>query len=1075
MKHEDYQKVTKISQPADKLTSEKKTHISEKECGEDANLRHQTEELQEAKEKEFINDSATKPLPEISKGEYLPEIVPVDIDAKQYGNYKILSKIGKGGMGEVYLAQDIHLERKVAIKLLPSKLTNDAAYLQRFKQEARAASALNHPYILTIFEFGENDDGVQFIVSELVEGQTLDKFCENDDPDLPHKLDILIKIASALSAAHEAGIIHRDIKPENIIVRPDGFVKVLDFGLAKLIGGYKTIEEASEAETFPLIQTNPGMIMGTASYMSPEQAKGKDVDTRTDIFSFGIVIYEMITGCLPFTGDSAMEMIAAILHKDPRPLKEVENSHEIKRIIEKSLKKDRNERYQTMKDLLLDLKEMRRELEFQHKLDQSVQPDATDAKTQINKAGAATETIIVNAAQDTVQIQSKGRLSYLQTALVVLFVAAAGFSIWWLAVGRTNQTTPTDQTLADSFKTYEITNWANAAGELSSTAAFSGDGKFIVFGSTETGTTSIWVKQTNTGGDAIQVTKDEFYNRYPVWSPNGEEIVYFSKRGETAGLWRVSLTGGQSKIVAGGIENESKPRFWSKSGKIYFQGSYNLFAAEEESGKVTQITNFASSGSPVRIIKISPDESQIAFLIIENDSWKIKVKPLGGEQSTNVFESKTPIDNIIWQPDGKRLLFSRKTEEFYQIFMIDLTAGSLPIQLSSGDNDSFVQDVSSDGARILFSTVKESSDLWKTEMNSAKESLAASQIDAELWADVSPDSSTVVYQSIKNLRQGSNLLNGSIVTQPVLKEDRPLHLAKGGFLPQWSADGKTIAFLKLAGQKMEVWKISNTGDLLKRISAEGADGLTYSISPYLISQVKHLSWSPNNSVLAFPATRNGVSNIWQVSADGSNERQLTTNQDSNQLLYCPIWTSDGNKIAFGSNTKNPNAEGKRTYSVWFYNLATNTLQKLLETEDVVRILGWTQSEDELIFAVKKDVKTFTLTPPENLIRAVSVKTGEQQELTILKNAYFNNIYLSPDHKSIAFTSRLSGSDDVYIASLKGGEPRKMTNNNDPRLYFSSLAWTPDGKSIFFGKQTRFTLLSMLINKKTTEEKNEKSN
>ena len=193
---------------------------------------------------------------------------------------------------------------------------------------------------------------------------------------MPQKLDILIRIASALSAAHEAGIIHRDIKPENIIVRPDGYIKVLDFGLVKLIEGSKTSEADSEVATLPLVQTNPGMIMGTASYMSPEQAKGKEVDARTDIFSFGIVLYEMVAGYLPFKGDSAMDMIAAILHKEPKPLNDAEIPHELKRIIEKTLKKDRNERYQTMKDLLLDLKEVRRELDFQHKLEQSSQPES---------------------------------------------------------------------------------------------------------------------------------------------------------------------------------------------------------------------------------------------------------------------------------------------------------------------------------------------------------------------------------------------------------------------------------------------------------------------------------------------------------------------------------------------------------------------------------------------------------------------------------------------------------------------------------------------------------------------------
>ena len=331
MKHEDYQKVINIFQSAVKLTPEKKTAFLEQECGDDLELRREVEKLLDTKDSESVELPTKNQVPAVVAEDKIKD-EPAEINSEdqndnpQFGNYKIIYKIGVGGMGEVYLAHDINLDRKVALKLLPPKLTNDQEYLQRFKQEARAASALNHPYILTIFEFGQNADGVHFIASEFVEGQTLNKFCGNDDTDMSHKLDVLIRIASALSAAHEAGIIHRDIKPENIIVRPDGYIKVLDFGLAKLIEGYKTSEEDSEAETLPLVQTDPGMVMGTASYMSPEQAKGKEVDARTDVFSFGIVIYEMVTGHLPFKGNSAMEMIAAILHKEPKPLNDRGNS-----------------------------------------------------------------------------------------------------------------------------------------------------------------------------------------------------------------------------------------------------------------------------------------------------------------------------------------------------------------------------------------------------------------------------------------------------------------------------------------------------------------------------------------------------------------------------------------------------------------------------------------------------------------------------------------------------------------------------------------------------------------------------
>lgn len=1067
MKQEDDQKAIEISPSAVKSVSERKTDFLEKEFDENAERQIQTKQFSDEKDSEILEDSPTNQVSEAvgkdKRGESA-EINQAAHDTGQFGNYKIIRKIGSGGMGDVYLAQDTNLNRKVALKVLPEKLTSDPQYLNRFKQEARAASALNHPYILTIFEFGQNKEGAQFIVSEFVEGQTLNKFCANEEPDLAHKLDILISIASALSAAHEAGIVHRDIKPENIIVRPDGYVKVLDFGLAKLIENHNPAS-GSESATFPLVHTNPGMVIGTASFMSPEQAKGKEVDARSDIFSFGVVIYVVISEHLPFTGNSAMEIIAAILHTEPKPLNDAEVPREIERIIEKSLKKDREERYQTMKDLLLDLKEVRRELDFRHKLEQRSFAEESQAKTQNNKTGAAAETLVLNLPQNTVPMPPVKWLSNLQIFLLISVIAFAGFLVWWLTAERVKQPAVTQPGL---LRTYEITNWANTAGELSSAASFSRDGKFVAFGSTETGATSIWVRQTEKG-DAIQITKDDFYNRYPVWSPNGDEIVYYSKRGDSFGLWRVSLLGGEKRLVADKVESESKPRLWSKTGKIYYQGIYNLFAADAETGEISQITDFHATGTPVKTIKISPDESQIAFLSIENDTWKIKIKPVGGGQPTEIINSKKPIENIVWQPDGKSVLYSQKTDEFYQIYSVGLSGGE-PVRLSSGDNDSFVQDISSDGARILFSSVTETADLWKIETETAKESLKASQIEAELWADVSPDGSKIAYQSIKYLRQGSNLLNGSIVIQTDSKEGNPLRAAESGFSPQWSPDGKTLAFLKLANLKLEIWRVSETGDQLKRISTEGIDGLEYSITPYLKLQVKHLSWSPDGSVLAFPSKKDDISNIWIVSADGSEQRKLTANTDADLYLNCPIWSSDARRLAFSSQTRKRDADGKIKYSVWLYEIGINAQQKLLEIGETVRLLGWSKNEGELIYAVKKNEQTFTFTPPETLIQAISIKTGERRSLMTLKNAYFNNIYLSPDRTMIAFTSRLGGQDDIWISRLEGA-PRKLTGNNDPRLFYSSLAWSPDGKLIYFGKQIRFTMLSILTDQKTMEEKN----
>ncbi|MFZ0563564.1 MAG: protein kinase [Terriglobales bacterium] len=354
------------------LKPEARSQFLDKHCEGDTKLRKEIETLLVSAEKpmDFLHQSVREAAHQMMTEDRHEMCAP----GTQLAHYSIISLLGSGGMGEVYLAEDTRLRRKVALKMLAPELTLNERGLRRFEQEALAASALNHPSILTIYEFGQAN-GMHFIASEFVDGATLRKKIMVGRLELNAAIDIAIQMASALAAAHASGIVHRDIKPENVIVRTDGLVKVLDFGIAKL--SEKRQGDRRSGMTVTSSISEPGMVMGTARYMSPEQARGVDVDARSDIFSLGSVIYELVTGRSAFEGETASDVIAEILKVEPPPPAEFapDVPPELEHIIGKALRKDRDNRYQTVKDLLIDLQDYKKEAEFQAKLQKGIRPE----------------------------------------------------------------------------------------------------------------------------------------------------------------------------------------------------------------------------------------------------------------------------------------------------------------------------------------------------------------------------------------------------------------------------------------------------------------------------------------------------------------------------------------------------------------------------------------------------------------------------------------------------------------------------------------------------------------------------
>ncbi len=366
------------------LPSEQRPGFLDRACSDDPELKSEVEHLLDSYDEndQFLENSAVADIADIlGEEENSREVFGTEDPGKAHfrtgdvlkQRYEIIRLLGKGGMGEVYLAYDTKISRNVSLKVLHSDVALNKDRLHRFTQEARAVSALNHPHIFTIFEFDKTEDEIHFIVGEFIDGITLNEHYSQNKLKVSEILEIAMQAASALSAAHEVGIVHRDIKPENIMVRRDGYIKVLDFGLAKLTRQTRLGGSGSEDPTQELNATNPGSIMGTASYMSPEQARGKQVDARTDIWSLGVVIYEMLTGKRPFTGETPTDILAAVLREEPLALNSyIDNiPTELDWIISKTLSKKLDGRYQTANELRADLEKIKKRIEFEEETHRS--------------------------------------------------------------------------------------------------------------------------------------------------------------------------------------------------------------------------------------------------------------------------------------------------------------------------------------------------------------------------------------------------------------------------------------------------------------------------------------------------------------------------------------------------------------------------------------------------------------------------------------------------------------------------------------------------------------------------------
>ena len=550
-----------------------RSRFLEESCGADFALRAEIESLLSFEENSGnILDSSPQSLLE----EVFTDLLYSNFIGKKINQYEILSLLGEGGMGTVFLAEDTKLERKVAVKFLADKFDGDLNILKRFFREAKSASALNHPNIITVYEIGEFENK-PFITTEFIDGITLREFLTWKIPSIGEILDIALQICAALSTAHEAGIIHRDIKPDNVMIRRDGIVKVLDFGLAKPSRDYREID--LEARTKANISTVHGLILGTPQYMSPEQARGKKADARTDIWSFGVLFYQMLTRKLPFEGETTSDIIAAILKSEPPPLTRfVANiAPDLEKITLRALQKKPNDRYRNIDQFADELKNFRRQPAFETK---TVAFDVRDSRPLENEKITDGELTRLTAKDSGVRSNVSGSFVYqtVETAkthpVSAALIAITLVSLLTAIAGGFSKIYQSAEQSA-SFEKMKLSK-LTFDGTTNDVAAVSPDGKYLVYALRDEGKQALTLRQTATGSVVRLVAPAAVNYTGLTFSRDGNYVNYTVSANDSGTLFEIPALGGNPRKILAGIDG--KARFFARRQTNRFCARQNFVA-----------------------------------------------------------------------------------------------------------------------------------------------------------------------------------------------------------------------------------------------------------------------------------------------------------------------------------------------------------------------------------------------------------------------------------------------------------------------------------------------------------------
>ncbi len=910
------------------------------------------------------------------------------LTGQQIGKYEITSKLGEGGMGEVYAANDAELGRKVAIKLLPHEFTTDADRRNRFRQEARVVSALNHPNIITIYEIGEAEHG-SFLATEFVDGRTLREVIKQESMTLPRILRIVEQAANALVAAHAAGIVHRDIKPENIMVRRDSIVKVLDFGLAK------PNEEIILSSDTSSNRTVPGTVMGSARYMSPEQARGQEVDERTDIWSLGVVLYEMLIGRVPFDGGSTAETLAAVIYKEPEPVGHLlpNAPSELQRILRKSLQKDREERYQSVKDLALDVKDLLYDLEHSNSGSRAAQLTTTPAFSE--NPTILHHTISGNHPTDP----AAGLTSYRSAApvkrgrrwftwavpvLALIVLAVGGFALYSAGVD--------DPLAADAFLRPQIAR-VNTDGKVT-LPAISPDGKYLAYVNGEIGNQSLVVRQISNDSIITVVPATNLNFSAVTFSPKGDWIYYCQTRSDFSvnTLYQVPTLGGQPRKL---IEDVDSTVTFSPDGKRFAfmrhtsTGSEDIvFTVDAATLEMEEVIRSKQAGFDFFSARPawSPDGNRILTAAGKREGGFVSSMTVGEidiERKTfNALDSDKfyTVGNFAWFADGSGFMCAGRES---QTGPVQVWQSSYPDvrfhQVTNDFNDYAEVGLSADGKTIVTMKGETNSSLWRF----SPASKAASQITHEgrtLYggAGIAQASDGTVYFTSKEGKE-----------YQLLKTDRDgkatadfLREAGSTVVPALSPDGKYLVYVRQREKTSRIWRINPDGTNAVQLS--DGNSAFFDFSPQV---------TPDGRSIIFQRQQAGDdrSIFMKMSIDGGPAEVLYDKEAWS--VFSPRISPDGKRIAFGT-----------------YDLAN--YEKHLQVASLV---------DGKVGAIEKDIEY-------NLI---------------------NQFAWSPDGKDLTVLTSRDGTPNVYRQPLDGSPAAAITNFKSGRIF--NFAWSADGTELLLAR------------------------